>query len=244
MKKSLFSVCLVLLLLLCACGQKAVTLPTSDTPPLSEKQETPIVTPAAETPESENLPAETAEKVTEKVITNAENPVSADTAAAKPEPKSVSETKQPDTSAPPETSKPTATQPSTTEPTEPTSDTPPTQSSAASCTISILCSTAVGKSDAAPANGIILSTTTVTLSGNESVYDVLCAVCSENAVSLSGSSGYIKSIGGLAERDCGGGSGWLYRVNGTTPGVGCGSYTVVDGDCIEWLYTCEMGNDL
>ena len=102
----------------------------------------------------------------------------------------------------------------------------------------------MGKSDAAPASGVILSPVTVTLAGGESVYDVLCGVCSANGIALGGNSGYIKSIGGLAERACGGGSGWLYRVNGTAPGVGCGSYPVADGDSIEWVYTCEMGNDL
>ena len=112
------------------------------------------------------------------------------------------------------------------------------------CTISILCSTAIGKSDIAPPSGRFLSTTAVTLSGGETVYDILYAVCKANDIPLGGNSGYIKSIGGLAERDCGGGSGWLYRVNGDSPSVSCGSYKVFDGDRIEWIYTCEMGNDL
>lgn len=122
-------------------------------------------------------------------------------------------------------------------PAVPTSDT-------GKCTISILCSTAIGKSDAAPPSGRFLSTTAVTLSGGETVYDILYAVCKANDIPLGGNSGYIKSIGGLAERDCGGGSGWLYRVNGDSPNVSCGNYKIFDGDRIEWIYTCEMGNDL
>ena len=226
MQKRLLSLCLVLtLFLLCSCGQKAVTGSPVDAPSAPAKQETHAVAPAAETTaEKEEAPAAPVEKVTETAAAEAKTPVEEDTPVIEPEP--VSDT------------------PGVPAPTEPTPAAPPVQPSADSCTISIVCHTAVGKSDAAPASGVILSPVTVTLAGGESVYDVLCGVCSANGIALGGSSGYIKSIGGLAERACGGGSGWLYRVNGTTPGVGCGSYSVADGDSIEWVYTCEMGNDL
>ena len=39
-------------------------------------------------------------------------------------------------------------------------------------------------------------------------------------------------------------SGWMYRVNGEFPDVGCGAYQLRDGDVIEWLYTREIGRDL
>ena len=36
----------------------------------------------------------------------------------------------------------------------------------------------------------------------------------------------------------------MYRVNGETPSVGCAEYALSDGDQVEWLYTCDLGNDL
>ncbi len=36
----------------------------------------------------------------------------------------------------------------------------------------------------------------------------------------------------------------MYRVNGEFPDVGCRSYTLSDGDKIEWLYTTNIGKDL
>jgi len=55
---------------------------------------------------------------------------------------------------------------------------------------------------------------------------------------------YISGINHIYEFDYGELSGWMYRVNGGTPSVGCGSYILSDGDKIEWLYTCELGEDL
>lgn len=81
---------------------------------------------------------------------------------------------------------------------------------------------------------------TVTLNQGASVYDALCAT----GMSVGGSSGYVSSIGGLAEFQCGPGSGWLYFVNGSSPGYGCGSYILNGGESITWIYTLDMGNDL
>ena len=66
----------------------------------------------------------------------------------------------------------------------------------------------------------------------------------EEGASVGGSSGYVSSIGGLAEFACGPGSGWLYFVNGSSPGYGCGSYILSGGENITWIYTCDLGNDL
>ena len=46
------------------------------------------------------------------------------------------------------------------------------------------------------------------------------------------------------ELDFGDLSGWIYHVNGFAPPVGCGEYVLEDGDKIEWLYSCDIGNDL
>ena len=80
----------------------------------------------------------------------------------------------------------------------------------------------------------------VTLNRGASVYDALCAL----GVSVGGSSSYVSSIGGLAEFACGPGSGWLYFVNGSSPGYGCGSYILNGGESITWIYTCDLGNDM
>lgn len=50
---------------------------------------------------------------------------------------------------------------------------------------------------------------------------------------------YIAAIGGLAEKDkrYGGSSGWLYSVNGTTPGCSAGGYVLKDGDSVSWYFT-------
>ena len=55
---------------------------------------------------------------------------------------------------------------------------------------------------------------------------------------------YISGINYLYEFDFGDLSGWVYHVNGVSPSVGCGEYKLSDGDRIEWLYTCNLGNDL
>ena len=55
---------------------------------------------------------------------------------------------------------------------------------------------------------------------------------------------YIAGINYIYEMDFGDLSGWVYHVNGITPSRGCGEYVLEPGDRIEWLYTCELGNDL
>jgi len=80
----------------------------------------------------------------------------------------------------------------------------------------------------------------VTLKPGASVYDALVAT----GVSVGGSSSYVRSIGGLAEFACGAGSGWLYLVNGTSPGYSAGSYVLYGGESITWVYTLNLGGDL
>ena len=47
---------------------------------------------------------------------------------------------------------------------------------------------------------------------------------------------YVSAIGGLAEKEFGGSSGWMYSVNGSTPNVSCGKYKLKDGDSVSWFY--------
>ena len=47
---------------------------------------------------------------------------------------------------------------------------------------------------------------------------------------------YVSSIGGLAEKEHGSGSGWTYAVNGIEPDRSAASYTLSEGDVIVWSY--------
>ncbi len=126
------------------------------------------------------------------------------------------------------------------------------------CTFSIECATILNnldqldpdKLEMVPSGGTILSTTTVTFSEGESVFDVLQRLCKEKGIHMESSwtpiynSAYIEGICNLYEFDCGSLSGWMYRVNGWYPNYGCSRYQLQDGDRVEWRYTCDLGHDI
>lgn len=68
------------------------------------------------------------------------------------------------------------------------------------------------------------------------VYDALCAL--GLSVNAHGSSygTYVSAIGGLAEKQYGGTSGWMYSVNGATPMTACSNYVLSNGDNVVWYY--------
>lgn len=125
------------------------------------------------------------------------------------------------------------------------------------CTFSIECSTLVGnpdlksgKAEFVPADGWILPASQVEFTPGETVFDVLKRVCEQGSIQMESSytpiygSYYIEGINQLYEFDGGGQSGWQYCVNGWFPNYGCSSYSVEDGDIIEWKYTCNLGSDV
>ena len=127
------------------------------------------------------------------------------------------------------------------------------------CTIEIRCDTILdnmenltaGKESYVPANGCILSTSTVEFEKGETVYDVLSRVCSYAGIQMEASwtplynSYYVEGINNLYEFDCGNQSGWVYKVNGWFPNYGCSAYYLEDGDTIVWTYTCNgLGADV
>lgn len=126
------------------------------------------------------------------------------------------------------------------------------------CTLEIRCDTLLknldklspGKADLVPEDGILLEKTTVSFESGDSVFDVLRRCLREQNVHFeyvdakAYGSIYIEGIGNLYEFDCGEQSGWLYFVNGISPGLGCSGYTVANGDEIVFAYTCDMGADL
>lgn len=94
-----------------------------------------------------------------------------------------------------------------------------------------------------PSDGIILSISAITVKNGESVMSALKKILKENRINFSiSSSGYVRMISGLSEFDCGAYSGWLYKVNGVLPSVSTKSYPLKDGDKVEFVYTCKMGD--
>ena len=126
------------------------------------------------------------------------------------------------------------------------------------CTLSIRCDTILDNMDlfnkdklgVLPEDGVIYAERTVTFYEGESVFDVLLRETKKNRIHMEFertpiyNSNYIEGINNLYEKDCGEGSGWMYRVNGWFPNYGCSRYPLKDGDRIEWLYTCDLGYDL
>lgn len=127
---------------------------------------------------------------------------------------------------------------------------PSASGTAGSVTMTIRCDTVAGKADSSyiPADGVILPETQFPIDSGSTVYDVLIAAAKQYGIQTEnrGTAGnaYITGIAYLYELDFGDLSGWVYRVNGTVPSVSCGNCTLKDGDRVEWLYTCDLGNDL
>ena len=77
---------------------------------------------------------------------------------------------------------------------------------------------------------------TFTFNEGATAYDALCAL--GLSVNAHGSSygTYVAAIGGLAEKEHGGTSGWMYSVNGATPDKACSNYVLSNGDSVVWYY--------
>ena len=77
---------------------------------------------------------------------------------------------------------------------------------------------------------------TFTFNEGATVYDALCAL--GLSVNAHGSSygTYVAAIGGLAEKEHGSTSGWMYSVNGVTPNTACSNYVLSNGDRVVWYY--------
>ena len=103
------------------------------------------------------------------------------------------------------------------------------------------------KNEHIPEDYVVLKTTEFDLENGETVYDILLEAAKKYNISVEheGSSDivYISGINFLYENDYGDLSGWVYKVNGVLPSVGCGGYELKDGDIIEWCYTLDLGND-
>ena len=121
-------------------------------------------------------------------------------------------------------------------------------------TMSIDCKTVAGRGDEkiTPSDGIILEKMQFTLPEGSTAYDCLIYASKKYKIAIEDSSkmlndhrsAYIAGINYLFEFDYGEMSGWMFSVNGTFGEVGCGEYTLSEGDNIEWRYTTNIGEDL
>ncbi len=104
------------------------------------------------------------------------------------------------------------------------------------------------KKDIIPENGIIIAETDVGLTEKSSLLYILKSEITKRKIHIDFESGagsaYVKGMANIYAGDCGELSGWMVRVNGEDIAVGADLYYPKDGDIIEWLYTCDMGNDL
>ena len=116
-------------------------------------------------------------------------------------------------------------------------DTPETEKRSITVTISINCEKALAYGKDVPESGYFLAPVEYTAKQGDTAFDVLEAAAKENGITLTyQSKSYIQSINELAEKDCGGGSGWTYMVNDAKPAKSSAKFELADGDIIEWYY--------
>ena len=126
------------------------------------------------------------------------------------------------------------------------------------CSLYISCETALEKKDQVsqdiasflPEDGVIFSASDINFEEGESVFDVLDRELKDEGIHFEFESTpiynsmYIEGIGNIYEFDFGEGSGWMYKVNGEFPQYGCSRYILSSGDVIEFVYTCNFGEDV
>lgn len=126
-----------------------------------------------------------------------------------------------------------------------------------SCTVSIKCETILnnmdklspGKKDFIPSDGVILNDYKVFFSDKTDSFEILKKACLLNNIHLEFSSTamdtvYVEGINQIYEFDCGSLSGWQYFINRENQSLGAAQYEVKDGDRIDWIYMCDMGEDI
>ena len=76
----------------------------------------------------------------------------------------------------------------------------------------------------------------LSLEPGSTVYDALCAADGNVNARSTGYGIYVVGIDGLAEKDHGAKSGWMYAVNGSYPNTACSNYRLKSGDSVTWVY--------
>ena len=93
-------------------------------------------------------------------------------------------------------------------------------------------------------NGYLYGPAVVTLPAGSSAYDALAATGLSVSASNTSMGLYIRAIQGLAEKDGGSQSGWMYLVDGSPPMQSADSYILSDGSALKWRYTLTQGGDI
>lgn len=135
----------------------------------------------------------------------------------------------------------------------------PTRTDTISCKVSISCKTLADNIGAltddklakyVPGNGMILEEVTIKVPKDATAYDALNLACKAFDIQLEAgytaiyNTYYVEGIGYIYEKNAGNISGWIYKVNGKTAGVGASGYKLKDGDAISWHYTIDGGRDV
>lgn len=116
-------------------------------------------------------------------------------------------------------------------------------------TLTIRCDRVQGldQIDHLPDDGMILTTEVFEIEQGETVYDILIQAARKHGLHVdasgAGEAAYVRGISYLYEQEHGDLSGWTYLVNGVSPSVGCGAYTLSDGDEIVFEYTLTLGSN-
>lgn len=97
-------------------------------------------------------------------------------------------------------------------------------------------------------DGIILNAEYLELSRDCTAGDATKLACQIHSIVLDSEVSsyglFVKGISGVENGMFGDMSYWLFKVNGETPEVGADYVILNDGDLVEWVYTCNGGEDL
>ena len=114
--------------------------------------------------------------------------------------------------------------------------------------ISIRCDPVAGQNEYAPADGVILPETEIRVPEGGSAFDQLAEATRIHRIQMeydgTAAGAYVRGIAYLYEYDFGNLSGWMYRVNGVFADVGAAQYALHEGDCVEWIYSTNIGKDI
>lgn len=124
------------------------------------------------------------------------------------------------------------------------------QSKTVTCTITVECKNIhkhmsqlkSGHERFVPNDDYIIHAESHTVARGSTAYDVLKLACNAHGIRLTARNTsygvYVVGINNLDEKDCGGVSGWMYKVNGTAPLTSCGKYKMDNGDNLVFYYVC------
>lgn len=116
-----------------------------------------------------------------------------------------------------------------------TSSAKATESNSLSVSFSVNCEKAVDHGADYP--NYLIGKTNCNVKEGITVFDLLIEQCRKNGIAVvHQNKSYIVSIGGLAEKDCGNASGWMYKVNGVKVMMSASKCVLKNGDIVEWYY--------